>query len=149
MKPPFFFKHPPKWLPNMFFYKPRSDIGIGIVDPKSWFKKKCGGFEIYHLDSTWVFPKIVVSPNSPFVHRVWNPYFHHPFWGVFPLFLETPTWVISPTYKWGIPRGYFTHLFLGHSWAYLPLKGGFGRCFLHQAKWNPDCLLGKGEKHPT
>ena len=34
----------------------------------------------------WVFPKIMVPPNHPFVHRVFH-YFHHPFWGVFPLFL--------------------------------------------------------------
>ena len=31
----------------------------------------------------WLFPKIGrVSPQIiPFVHRVWNHYFHHPFWG--------------------------------------------------------------------
>ena len=30
----------------------------------------------------WVFPKIwEKSPNHPFVHRVWNHYFNHPFWG--------------------------------------------------------------------
>ncbi len=34
----------------------------------------------------WVFPKIVVFPNHPFGNRGF-PYFHHPFWGVFPLFL--------------------------------------------------------------
>ena len=36
----------------------------------------------------WVFPKIGGKTPQiiPFVHRVWNPYFHHPFWGVFPLF---------------------------------------------------------------
>ena len=28
----------------------------------------------------WVFPKIMVSPNHPLVHRVFH-YFHHPFWG--------------------------------------------------------------------
>ena len=29
-----------------------------------------------------MFPKIVGKPpNHPFVHRVWNHYFHHPFWG--------------------------------------------------------------------
>ena len=28
----------------------------------------------------WVFPKIMVPPNHPFVHRVFH-YFHHPFWG--------------------------------------------------------------------
>ena len=39
-------------------------------------------------------PKIGVvkpPPNHPFVHRVWNHYFHLPFWGFgVPLFLETP-----------------------------------------------------------
>ena len=29
----------------------------------------------------WVFPKIMVPPNHPFVHRVFH-YFHHPFWGI-------------------------------------------------------------------
>ncbi len=32
-----------------------------------------------HDTDTWVFPKIMVHPNHPFVHRVF-PYFHHPFW---------------------------------------------------------------------
>ena len=35
-------------------------------------------------------PKIGVvfyPPNHPFFNRVWNHYFHHPFWGVLPLFL--------------------------------------------------------------
>ena len=45
----------------------------------------------YHCwDSIWVLnQQIGVGPtpaNHPFVHRVF-PYFHHPFWGVFPLFL--------------------------------------------------------------
>ena len=36
----------------------------------------------------WVFPKIMVPPNHPLKNRVWNHYFHHPFWGVsIPLFL--------------------------------------------------------------
>ncbi len=38
------------------------------------------------VNTMWVFPKIMVPPNHPFVHRVWNHYFHHPFW--VPLFLE-------------------------------------------------------------
>ena len=36
-------------------------------------------FCFYH-HFIWVFPKIVVPPNHPFVHRVFH-YFHHPFWG--------------------------------------------------------------------
>ena len=35
-----------------------------------------------------MFPKIVVPPNHPLKHRVFH-YFHHPFWGGFPLFSET------------------------------------------------------------
>ena len=34
----------------------------------------------------WGFPKIVVPPNHPFVHRVFH-YFHHPCWGK-----ETTIW---------------------------------------------------------
>ena len=52
------------------------------------------GFLGWILAGCGLFPKIMVPPNHPFVHRVF-PYFHHPFWGVFPLFLETPIWVVS------------------------------------------------------
>ena len=37
----------------------------------------------------WVFPKIMVPPNHPFVHRVFH-YFHHPFWGFYPYFWKHP-----------------------------------------------------------
>ena len=33
----------------------------------------------------WVFPKIMVPPNHPFVHGVFH-YFHLPFWGPTPIF---------------------------------------------------------------
>ncbi len=33
-------------------------------------------------ESTWVFPKIRVPPNHPFVHRLFHE-INHPFWGVF------------------------------------------------------------------
>ena len=42
----------------------------------------------------WVFPKIMVPPNHPFVRRVFR-CFHHPFWGVLPLFLETSNCYLS------------------------------------------------------
>ena len=29
---------------------------------------------------------ILPPQNHPFVHRVWNHYFHHPFWGFYPYF---------------------------------------------------------------
>ena len=44
------------------------------------------------IPSIWVFPKIMVPPNHPFVHRV----FHHnkpSILGVFTLFLETPIYI--------------------------------------------------------
>ena len=48
-------------------------------------------------------------PNHPFVHRVWNHYFHHPFWGGFTLiFGSTPicTQKINTVYfgktKWDV-----------------------------------------------
>ena len=42
---------------------------------------------IRFADHVGVEPKIGVPPNHPFVHRVWNHYFHHPFWGKTPVFL--------------------------------------------------------------
>ena len=39
-------------------------------------------------DQTWMFPKIMVPPKSSILIGVFH-YFHHPFGGVFPLFLET------------------------------------------------------------
>ena len=38
-----------------------------------------------YIMNIWLFPKIVVPPNHPFVHRVFH-YFHHPFWGFSPYF---------------------------------------------------------------
>ena len=62
--------------PYIFFLNPSGD-------PKKT-KKAC--FFIMFIPNIWVFPKIMISPNHPFVHRVFH-YFHHPFWGVLPLFL--------------------------------------------------------------
>ena len=41
--------------------------------------------------SFWMFPKILgfSSPNHPILLRVFH-YFHQPFWGFYPLFLEAP-----------------------------------------------------------
>ena len=39
---------------------------------------------------TWVFPKIMVPPNHPFVHRVFH-YFHHPFTEQIEIIAEDPT----------------------------------------------------------
>ena len=45
---------------------------------------------IYH---TWVSTqKQGWAPQIIHFNRVFH-YFHHPFWGVFPLYLETPTWI--------------------------------------------------------
>ena len=43
--------------------------GIGRLE--SW----CGSWTKNRGEKT--------PPNHPFVHRVWNHYFHHPFWGTF------------------------------------------------------------------
>ena len=37
-------------------------------------------YTIHFTIHIWVFPKIGVPPNHPFVNRVFH-YFHHPFWG--------------------------------------------------------------------
>ena len=65
---------------NCFFYS--STPGVISQD---------GGWNIHHyvmILVIWVFPKIMVPPNHPFVHRVFH-YFHHPFWGPTPIFGNT------------------------------------------------------------
>ena len=58
--------------------------GRRIVDFQKWM--------IENSSTKWVFPKIMVSPNHPFVHRVFH-YFHHPFWGVnTPIFGNIQIW---------------------------------------------------------
>ncbi len=61
----------------------------------------------------WMFPKIMVLPNHPFVHRVFH-YFHHPFW--VPLFLETSIFWNRIFFNWN--QGVFprlgSQLFSGH-----------------------------------
>ena len=49
----------------------------------------------------WVFPKIGVPPNHPFVDRVFH-YFHHPFWGKHPYFWKHPS--LFPQFLWWPPR---------------------------------------------
>ena len=39
----------------------------------------------------WVFPKLGIPPNHLNFNRVFH-YFHHPFWGKHPYFLETSIW---------------------------------------------------------
>ena len=48
----------------------------------------------------WMFPKIGLPPNHPFVHRVWNPDFHRPFWGSNP-----PIFGGQPHINWCSPGG--------------------------------------------
>ena len=44
----------------------------------------------------WVFPKIRVPPNYPFIHfdRVFH-YFNHPFWAFYPYFWNSPIICLS------------------------------------------------------
>ena len=44
------------------------------------------------LFTKWVFPKIMVPPNHPFLHRVFH-HFHHPFWGKNHYFWKHPNCV--------------------------------------------------------
>ncbi len=55
-----------------------------------FFFRCMGGSYGWHSKNMGVLP-----PNHPFVHRVWNHYFHYPFWGVFhPYFWKHPGLVI-------------------------------------------------------
>ena len=47
-----------------------------------------------------MFPKIMVPPNHPFVHRVFH-YFHHPFWGFSPYFWKHPVEDSNSAGSWG------------------------------------------------
>ena len=64
---------------------------LGLLGRPSWglskfFRKK----KHLVLEFIWVFPKIGVPPNHPFVHRFFH-YFHHPFWVFFlRMFGSTP-----------------------------------------------------------
>ena len=52
------------------------------------------------LGCIWAFPRIMVPPNHPFVHRVFH-HFHHPFWGFYPYvwFNTHMEWQV-PTQLW-------------------------------------------------
>ena len=58
---------------------------------ESWRRMRGQGLELLVLlgESIWVFPKIMVPPNHPLKNRVFH-FFHHPFWGNYPYFGETP-----------------------------------------------------------
>ena len=52
-------------------------------------------------------PKIGVGnypPNHPFVHRVWNHYFHHPFWGFDHYFWKHPNPSLGGGFKYFLPQ---------------------------------------------
>ena len=71
--------------------------------------------QLFRLLFIWMFPKIMVPPNHPFVHRVFH-YFHHPFWVVFPLFLETPIFEINWNHASDMQRTTISNgLFVGKS----------------------------------
>ena len=62
---------------------------IPVNSEKVWVLGGGGGYHIYIY--IWMFPKIMVPPNHPFVHRVFH-YFHHPFWGT-SIFGSTPIYI--------------------------------------------------------
>ena len=55
-----------------------------------------------HYVHLGVEPKIggFYPPNHPFVHRVWNHYFHHPFWGV-----KSPYFWFNTFFQLGLEDG--------------------------------------------
>ena len=56
-------------------------------------------YSAFRFALIWMFPKIVgFPPKSSIFNRVFH-YFHHPFWGVLSLFLETP---ISASRAWNM-----------------------------------------------
>ncbi len=49
----------------------------------------------------------IYPPNHPFVHRVWNHYFHHPFWWFSPYFWKHPYGLNTPdSHLKGVNRPY-------------------------------------------
>ena len=76
------------------YIKPIRPVACHHLVVRIWFKgRSCcvRNYSLYWLIvlyTIWVFPKIMVPPNHPFVHRVFHE-INHPFWWVFPLFLET------------------------------------------------------------
>ena len=92
------------------------------------------------------FPKIGVGENVspqiiPFVHRVWNPYFHHPFWGTI-IFGLTP---ISHTGWWsGINWINFIQILLVlRNWKllYIYWRHWLASFFHYQWLADPYCLI--------
>ena len=62
---------------SSLFGKSLGGCGTRQSGPRS-FKKRVRN---HRTDAErWMFPRMVVPPNHPFVHRVFH-YFHHPFWG--------------------------------------------------------------------
>ena len=118
--------------------------------------RKCSKIQTPNKKTTWVFPKIVVPPNRPFVHRGFH-YFHHPFNRV-PVFLQKhPHWnrqkkpMGSPkttTKHFGKPTNYQPQRILGwevseqmgffHHFEKPPGKSPFKR------RNSPSCPLSQG-----
>ena len=51
-----------------------------------------GDIRSFHL--IWAFPKIWETPQIIHFNKVWNHYFHHPFWWFYPYFWKHPYIVI-------------------------------------------------------
>ena len=74
-------------------------LGVRNMRSCAASQEKILGAKKGHGCEHWVFPKIgFFPPDHPFVHRVFH-YFHHPFWGFSPLFLETPIGFFGGEFK--------------------------------------------------
>ena len=71
--------------PGMIRIFPHLNEELTVQNPRI-LKITMGSYGLCHGDDLDVSENRGVPPNHPFVHRVFH-YFHHSFWGVFPLFL--------------------------------------------------------------
>ncbi len=71
---------------------------FGCFQPKIGVGPQHGWFIMENPMNKWVFPKMMVPPNHPFVHRVLEP-----------LFINHPFWVVNSPYLWFNPH--FSSLF--------------------------------------
>ena len=75
--------------PNVGGHKKPSDFGSRFNHPKK-------------VTKNWVFPKMMVPPNHPWINRVFH-HFNHPFW-CFPIFGNTKiAWIFGEFFV-GPPR---------------------------------------------
>ena len=121
-----------RWLKDEFLQK-MSFLGL---------PKVLGGFEILATSSwrcflnVWVFPKIVVPPNHPFL--IGCSIINHPFWDT-PIFGNTQLFHMSNFFQ--NPCGHFNAFWNNN----IALAGGFGHCW---TSWNDNLWVERLQEVP-